>query len=65
VTTVGTDTRYDTEAIRHGLETEGIIALKGAFPVEWVDRVREDLEAAFEETRGRKGGAVSRGAASG
>ncbi len=52
---------YDTEAIRRGLETDGIIALKGAFPVEWVDQLREDLEAAFEEARSREGGAVSRG----
>jgi len=61
MTTTDVDTEYDTEAIRHGLQTEGIIALKGAFGVEWVDRVREDLEAAFEEARGREGGAVSRG----
>jgi Phytanoyl-CoA dioxygenase (PhyH) len=60
-TTTGVEQQYDTEAIRRGLETEGIIALKGAFPVEWVDQVREDLEAAFEEARGREGGAVSRG----
>jgi hypothetical protein len=61
VTTTSVTSEYDTEAIRHGLETEGIIALKGAFPVEWVDRVREDLEAAFEEARGREGGAGRRG----
>jgi Phytanoyl-CoA dioxygenase (PhyH) len=61
VTTTELDQGYDTEAIRRGLETDGIIALKGAFPVEWVDRLREDLEAAFEEARSREGGAVSRG----
>src|SRR3712207_9568606 len=60
-TVTGAEQQYDTEAIRRGLETDGIIALKGAFPVEWVDQVREDLEAAFEEARGREGGAVSRG----
>ena len=61
MTTTSVGSEYDTEAIRRGLETEGIIALKGAFSVEWVDRVREDLEAAFEEARSREGGAVSRG----
>ena len=61
MTTTSVANEYDTEAIRHGLETDGIIALKGAFPVDWVDRVREDLEAAFEEARGREGGAVGRG----
>ena len=44
MTTTDAEQQYDTEAIRRGLETEGIIALKGAFPVEWVDRLREDLE---------------------
>jgi Phytanoyl-CoA dioxygenase (PhyH) len=52
---------HDPAEIRRGLETEGIIALKGAFPTSWVDQVREDVEAAFEEARGREGGAVSRG----
>jgi len=61
VTTTSVASEYDTDEIRHGLETEGIIALKGAFPVDWVDRVREDLEAALQEARGREGGAVSRG----
>ncbi len=61
MTTTDVAHEYDTEAIRRGLETEGIIALKGAFSVEWVDRVREDLEAAFEEARGRERGAVGRG----
>ena len=61
MTTTSVADQYDTDAIRRGLETDGIIALKGAFPVEWVDRLREDLEVAFEEARGREGGAVSRG----
>jgi len=60
--TTGTEQQsYDTEAIRQGLETEGIIALKGAFDVDWVAQLREDVDAAFEEARGRESGAVSRG----
>jgi hypothetical protein len=52
---------YDVEEIRRGLETDGIIARKGAFASEWVRQVREDVDAAFEEARGREGGAVGRG----
>ena len=60
--TTGTEQQsYDTEAIRQGLETEGIIALKDAFDVDWIAQLREDVDAAFEEARGREGGAVSRG----
>src|SRR3954451_22157815 len=51
----------DTEESRRGLETDGIIALKGAFSPVWVHTVREDIEAAFEEARSREGGAVGRG----
>src|SRR4051812_38222183 len=56
-----TEQVYDTKEIRRGLETDGIIALKGAFSPEWVHTVREDIEAAFEEARSRDGGAVGRG----
>jgi Phytanoyl-CoA dioxygenase (PhyH) len=56
-----TDEQYDVEAIRQGLETEGIIACKGAFPREWVRTLREDIDAAFDEARSRDGGAVGRG----
>jgi hypothetical protein len=52
---------YDLEEIRRGLETDGIVARKGAFTSEWVRRVREDVDAAFEEARAREGGAVGRG----
>ena len=44
-----------------GLYTDGIIACKGAFPREWAARMHEDIMAAFEEARGREGGAVGRG----
>ena len=34
---------------------------KGAFSAAWVQQVREDIDAAFEEARSREGGAVGRG----
>ncbi|MFZ3573215.1 phytanoyl-CoA dioxygenase family protein [Streptomyces sp. BH097] len=43
------------------LYTDGITARKGAFTVEWADRLREDIETAYEEARARPGGAVGRG----
>jgi len=52
---------FDVDEIRHGLETDGIIALKGAFSSEWVQRLREDVDAAFDEARSREGGSVGRG----
>ncbi|WP_327178417.1 phytanoyl-CoA dioxygenase family protein [Streptomyces sp. NBC_01335] len=51
------DVSRDVEA----LYTDGITARKGAFTPEWTDRLREDIEVAFEEARGRPGGAVGRG----
>ena len=51
----------DFAAEVEALYTEGITARKGAFSREWVARLREDVEAAFEEARGREGGAVGRG----
>jgi hypothetical protein len=61
MTTDTTEAKFDTDEIRRGLETEGIIAHKGAFPREWVEQLREDIDAAFEEARSREGGAVGRG----
>ncbi len=55
------DQEYDVEEIRHGLETDGVISCKGAFPAAWVQQVREDIDAAFDEARSREGGAVGRG----
>ncbi|SCK53400.1 Ectoine hydroxylase-related dioxygenase, phytanoyl-CoA dioxygenase (PhyH) family [Streptomyces sp. WMMB 714] len=43
------------------LYTDGVSARKGAFSAEWADRMREDIEHAFEEARHRPGGAVGRG----
>ena len=51
----------DAQEIRRGPETDGIIARKGAFTPAWVQQVREDVDAAFEEARSREGGAVGRG----
>ena len=51
------DVRPDVEA----LYGDGITARKGAFSVAWADRLREDVDAAFEEARSRPGGAVGRG----
>ena len=53
--------QVDVEEIRRGLEGDGIVACKGAFSREWVQRLREDIDAAFEEARSREGGAVGRG----
>jgi hypothetical protein len=43
------------------LHRDGIIACKGALSPEWADRMREDIEVAFEEARSRPDGAVGRG----
>jgi ectoine hydroxylase-related dioxygenase (phytanoyl-CoA dioxygenase family) len=56
-----TDQEFDVDEIRRRLETDGIIARNGAFPQSWVQQVREDIDAAFEEARSREGGAVGRG----
>src|ERR687893_197121 len=56
-----TATPIDRAAIEHALMTDGITALKGAFPPEWADRMRKDIEAAFEEAINREGGAGGRG----
>jgi Phytanoyl-CoA dioxygenase (PhyH) len=51
----------DVSAARDAIYTDGITALRGAFPREWVTRMREDIEAAFADARTREGGAVGRG----
>jgi ectoine hydroxylase-related dioxygenase (phytanoyl-CoA dioxygenase family) len=56
-----TEEQFDVEEIRQKLATDGIVAHKNAFPREWVDRLREDIDAAFEEARSRERGAVGRG----
>jgi len=49
-----------TEAVQ-ALMTDGIIGRKGAFSREFVQQMREDVDAAFEEARSRENGAVGRG----
>jgi Phytanoyl-CoA dioxygenase (PhyH) len=58
---MSTTTTYDTAALREGLYTDGIVALKGAFSPEWADQLREDIETLFAEARSRPDGAVGRG----
>jgi hypothetical protein len=40
---------------------DGITALQGAFPVELIDGLREDMESAYDEAIARSDGAVGRG----
>src|SRR5690349_6704743 len=60
-TTMAPDPTYDVAAIMGALYGDGITALKGAFPRAWVQRLREDVDALFEEALARPGGAVGRG----
>jgi Phytanoyl-CoA dioxygenase (PhyH) len=43
------------------LHRDGIVALKGAFPREWAEAMREDMMTAFWSAIQRPGGAVGRG----
>jgi hypothetical protein len=52
---------YDAAAIMGGLYGDGIIALKGAFAWAWVERMRAEVIALFEEARSIPGGALPRG----
>ncbi|HEY0411723.1 MAG TPA: phytanoyl-CoA dioxygenase family protein [Allosphingosinicella sp.] len=52
---------YEAGAIMGGLYGDGIIALKGAFPRAWAERMRADVLALFEEARRVPGGALARG----
>jgi hypothetical protein len=52
---------YEPAEIMGGLYGDGIIGLKGAFPRDWVERMREDIEALYEEARQVPGGALPRG----
>lgn len=55
------DQHVDVTQDLANLQVDGITALRGAFTLEWVDRLREDIEVAFEEARSRPDGAVGRG----
>ena len=52
---------HDAGAIMGGLYGDGIIALKGAFPKPWVERMRAEVMALYEEARKVPGGALPRG----
>lgn len=51
----------DAAAAVRDLYSAGITAHRGAFTSAWADRMREDIDTAFAEARGREGGAVGRG----
>ena len=53
--------QYDGATIMGGLYGDGIIALKGAFPRDWVQTMREEMDRLYEEALKRPGGAVGRG----
>ena len=55
------DQVHEPADIMGGLYGDGIIALKGAFPREWVERLRGEIGALFEEARKVPGGALPRG----
>jgi hypothetical protein len=52
---------FDLDAHVHGLQTDGITGLKGAFSREWAERMREDMMTAFWSAIQRPGGAIGRG----
>lgn len=54
-------TDVDPSGAVEALYRDGFTALRGAFDVSWVDRLAEDVEAAFQEARSRPDGAVGRG----
>jgi len=53
--------QFDVTTHVASLEQDGITALKGAFPVPWVDALREDMLTAFWAAIQRPRGAVGRG----
>jgi Phytanoyl-CoA dioxygenase (PhyH) len=52
---------FDTAEIMGGLYGDGIIALKGAFPLPWVDVLRRDIDRLFTEAQQVEGGSLPRG----
>ncbi|NOK37513.1 phytanoyl-CoA dioxygenase [Corallococcus exercitus] len=52
---------HEPADLLRGLYGDGIIALKGAFPRDWVARMREDIETLFAEAQKVPGGALPRG----
>lgn len=56
-------TAAEVDAAVQAIYRDGIVGHKGAFPPEWADRMREDIEVAFADARTREHGAVGRGPA--
>ena len=54
-------TDADRQAAVDALMSDGVTGRKGAFTREFVQRMREDVDAAFAEARSRENGAVGRG----
>jgi hypothetical protein len=54
-------TQYDVASIMGGLYGDGIIACKAAFERDWVTRLGEDIDIAFDAAMKRPGGTVGRG----
>ena len=52
---------YDVATIMGSLYGDGTTALKGAFERDWVEELREDIDALFTEALSYPGGAVGRG----
>ncbi|WP_375758736.1 phytanoyl-CoA dioxygenase family protein [Corallococcus exercitus] len=52
---------HEPADLLRGLYGDGIIGLKGAFPRDWVARMREDIETLFAEAQRVPGGALPRG----
>jgi hypothetical protein len=52
---------FDVGTIMGALYGDGFMGYKGAFPREWVQRLREEMDALFAEALQRPGGAVGRG----
>ncbi|HEU5184679.1 MAG TPA: phytanoyl-CoA dioxygenase family protein [Gemmatimonadaceae bacterium] len=55
------DASFEPSAIMRGLYGDGIIGLKGAFTRDWVQELREDIDALFAEGLTRPGALVGRG----
>ena len=52
---------YEPADILRGLYGDGIIGLKGAFPRDWAQRMREEIDTLFAEAQAVPGGALPRG----
>src|SRR4051794_25529869 len=57
----GTSNQYNVAEIMRGIYGDGFIGLKGAFSIDWVQQLHEDILKLYEEALKRPGGAVGRG----